>query len=92
VRFFERLFRSSADSAEEVPLAPDPTDSPMPQRPAALPPRDERLYEVKPGDTLEGIARDVYGDRQAWRRIAEANRMSLGDPPVLYPGLLLNLP
>ncbi|MBA2565299.1 MAG: LysM peptidoglycan-binding domain-containing protein [Gemmatimonadetes bacterium] len=52
----------------------------------------DRIYRVRQGDTLPGIAREVYGDEAQWPRIAEANRQRVGDPPVLYPGLVLELP
>lgn len=83
----ERLFRRMP-----VPMTRDPTDSPMPQQPLQRTAPDDRMYRVKQGDTLERIAREVYGDPAKWTRIAEANRERLGDPPVLYPGQMLRLP
>ncbi len=73
-------------------MSNDPADAPIPQKPLERTAPDDRLYRVKQGDTLEGIARDVYGDTRSWTRIAEANRERLGDPPVLYPGQTLQLP
>ncbi len=49
-------------------------------------------YRVKPGDTLEGIAVRVYGDRRAARRIFEANREQLSHPDNLRAGTVLILP
>ncbi len=74
-----------------LPHATDPTDAPLPQAPLVSQPPD-RIYRVRQGDTLPGIAREVYGDEAQWPRIAEANRQRVGDPPVLYPGLVLELP
>ncbi len=76
----------------DVPQTRDPTDAPIPQPPIDAPAAAERSYRVKPGDTLPLISREVYGDPALWPRIAEANRERLGDPPVLYPGLTLDLP
>jgi len=45
---------------------------------------------VKRGDTLSGIAADVYRDPTRWRLIAEANR--LDDPRHLEPGWVLTIP
>lgn len=78
--------------SKPFPWAPDPTDTPIPQQPIEKPPKDEELYRVKPGDTLQSIAKEVYGDASRWTHLADANRVRLGDPPVLYPGLKLHLP
>jgi nucleoid-associated protein YgaU len=91
VTFLERLL-DRLRVPRIMPQVPDPTDSPMPYQPVQKPPRDDRTYQVKEGDTLQKIARDVYGDEDYWNRIAEANRERIGDPPVLYPGLRLKLP
>jgi nucleoid-associated protein YgaU len=91
VKFLQRLFGRFGPS-EPVPWAPDPTDAPIPQKPIERPGRDDRVYSVKAGDTLESIAKEVYGNSAHWTRLAQANRERLGDPPVLYPGLSLTLP
>lgn len=46
-------------------------------------------YDVKPGDTLPGIAREQYGDATLWPEIARANLL---EPPyrlIVGQGLLL---
>jgi phospholipase/carboxylesterase len=49
-------------------------------------------YIVQPGDSLEGIARQVYGDTAAWRQLYADNRVAIGpDPNRLVPGLELTL-
>lgn len=92
--FLRRLFGDA--TATDLPHAADPTDAPIPQPPMEKGGRDkgrrERVYTVKEGDTPQLIARRVYGNPDLWSRIAEANRERLGDPPVLYPGLELDLP
>ena len=48
---------------------------------------------IRPGDSLEGIARQVYGDAAAWERLYAANRAAIGpDPNHLPAGLELTLP
>ncbi|WP_438033295.1 CIS tube protein [Sorangium sp. So ce204] len=49
-----------------------------------------KKHVVRPGDTLMGIAAALYGDRSAWRRIAEANRID--DPRRISPGQTLTIP
>jgi contractile injection system tube protein len=48
------------------------------------------LWTVKDGDTLAWIAWNVYGDPNAWRRIADANRLT--DVRRLRPGMVLEAP
>jgi nucleoid-associated protein YgaU len=45
---------------------------------------------VRRGDTLSGIAAEVYQDATLWRRIAAANRIS--NPRRLKPGQVLVIP
>jgi dienelactone hydrolase len=48
---------------------------------------------VQPGDSLEGIARQLYGDPAVWPQIYAANRAAIGpDPNHLQAGLELTLP
>lgn len=47
-------------------------------------------YTVKPGDTLSTIARDVLGNIDLWRAIAEAN--NIVNPNFIFPGQVLTLP
>ncbi len=58
---------------------------------------DERKHDpeqttrvVRLGDTLAGIAADVYRDPSLWRLIAAANRIE--DPRHLDPGVTLTIP
>jgi nucleoid-associated protein YgaU len=52
----------------------------------------ERIYEVKPGDSLSKIAKAEYGDAQAYMRIFEANRDILSNPNLIHPGQKLKIP
>ncbi|HJS59472.1 MAG TPA: LysM peptidoglycan-binding domain-containing protein [Vicinamibacteria bacterium] len=49
-------------------------------------------YEVKSGDSLSKIAKRVYGNANAWKRIFEANKDVLKDPDKIYPGQKLKIP
>ena len=51
-----------------------------------------RFYQVKSGDTLSKIAKDVYGDANQYPQIFEANRPMLKDPDEIYPGQMLRIP
>jgi len=47
-------------------------------------------YVVQKGDSLASIAQQVYGDRDAWVRIAEAN--NLASPDLIEIGMELVIP
>ncbi|MDU8912573.1 LysM peptidoglycan-binding domain-containing protein [Aestuariicoccus sp. MJ-SS9] len=47
---------------------------------------------VQPGNTLWAIARDRYGEGIAYVRVFEANRDSIRDPDLIYPGQIFTLP
>jgi Uncharacterized protein containing LysM domain len=47
---------------------------------------------VKSGDTLSGIAKEVYGNAGKYHQIFEANRPMLKDPDHIYPGQVLRIP
>ena len=49
-----------------------------------------KCREVRPHDTLQGIAYQEYGDATKWRAIAIANDVE--DPMDLEPGRLLSIP
>ena len=52
----------------------------------------ERIYEVKSGDTLSKIAKQEYGDANAYMTIFEANRDILHNPNMIQPGQKLKIP
>ena len=49
-------------------------------------------YEVKSGDSLSKIAKRVYGNAAAWKRIFEANTDVVKDPDKIFPGQKLKIP
>lgn len=52
----------------------------------------EQSYTVQKGDSLSKIAKQVYGDGNAWKQIFEANRDVLSDPDKIMPGQTLRIP
>ncbi|WP_029686915.1 peptidoglycan-binding protein LysM [Tatumella saanichensis] len=50
------------------------------------------IYTVKSGDTLSAIAKQVYGDANAYNKIFEANKPMLSSPDKIYPGQALRIP
>jgi len=56
-------------------------------------PEDEaQYYTVVKGDTLSKIAKQYYGDGNAYPRIFEANKPMLSHPDKIYPGQTLRIP
>lgn len=47
---------------------------------------------VQPGATLWAIARDTYGDGTLYTRLFDANRDSIRDPDMIFPGQVFSLP
>lgn len=52
----------------------------------------ERKVTVKYRDTLWSISLREYGDGNLWKKIYEANRISLKDPGLIFPGDELVIP
>jgi Immunoglobulin-like domain of bacterial spore germination/LysM domain len=50
------------------------------------------VHTVRVGETLSGIANEVYGDPAKFRTIFAANREVLDDPDVIVPGQVLRIP
>jgi nucleoid-associated protein YgaU len=53
-------------------------------------PDHTRAYTVRAGDTLAGIAAEMYGRASEWRRLADHNRIT--DPRRLVAGRVLEVP
>ena len=49
-------------------------------------------YTVKAGDTLSKIAKEHYGDANAYMKIFNANKDKLTDPDKIKPGQVLAIP
>ncbi|MDP8235438.1 MAG: tetratricopeptide repeat protein [Candidatus Erginobacter occultus] len=85
----KRIAPAAAVPSPPPPARSRPTAIP-PSRPAAGPSDD--TYTVRGGDTLVKIAREHYGDPNAWDRIYQANRDQLATPHALKVGQSLVIP
>lgn len=52
----------------------------------------EQSYTIDKGDTLSKIAKEHYGNANAWKQIFEANRDVIDDPDRIFPGQVIKLP
>lgn len=55
-------------------------------------PTSANTYVVQPGDNMWKIARKVYGQGYAWRKIFDANRNVIANPGILHVGQVLLTP
>jgi nucleoid-associated protein YgaU len=62
----------------------------LPDDTAMQPP--PRLYVVRRGDTLSGIAQRELGDASRWPEIFECNREVISNPDRISPDQILDLP
>ena len=53
---------------------------------------ETRHYDVKQGETLISIARQIYGDDSAWIKIYKSNLDVLRSPHHIKPGMTLIIP
>jgi len=53
---------------------------------------DSQSYAVRPGDTLSSISARVYGTSGDWQWLYHENRAAVGDPDLIYPGQVLDVP
>jgi nucleoid-associated protein YgaU len=53
---------------------------------------EQRTYTVVSGDNLSKIAKKLYGNAKLWRRIFEANKDTIENPDLIYPGQVLKIP
>jgi nucleoid-associated protein YgaU len=53
---------------------------------------EARFYEVKSGDSLSKISKEMYGDPMKYNAIFEANKPMLTHPDKIYPGQVLRIP
>ncbi len=54
--------------------------------------QQERIYVVKPGDSLSKIAKAELGNANRYPEIVELNRDKIKDPNLIYPGQEFVLP
>lgn len=53
---------------------------------------EAQYHDVVRGDTLSHIAKEYYGNANAYMKIFEANEPMLSDPDKIYPGQKLRIP
>ncbi len=53
---------------------------------------EAQFHTVEKGDTLSAIAKNFYGDANAYNAIFEANKPMLKHPDKIYPGQVLRIP
>ena len=53
---------------------------------------EETFYEVKSGDSLSKIAKEIYGNPGDYMKIFNANTDILKDPNLIHPGQKLRIP
>ncbi len=53
---------------------------------------ESKFYTVVRGDTLSKIAKEYYGNANAYMQIFEANKPMLTHPDKIYPGQVLRIP
>jgi nucleoid-associated protein YgaU len=58
----------------------------------SLDPKEERTYTVVKGDSLSKIAKALMGDAKKWRAIYEANKGTIKNPDLIYPGQVIKIP
>jgi nucleoid-associated protein YgaU len=59
---------------------------------STAPPAAGRTYTVVKGDSLSKIAKQFYGNAGEWKRIYEANKDTIKNPDMIYPGQTLKIP
>jgi nucleoid-associated protein YgaU len=52
----------------------------------------DKTYTVVAGDTLSKIAKREYGDASKWHAIYEANKDTIKNPDLIYPGQTFKIP
>jgi nucleoid-associated protein YgaU len=84
--------KKKADFSDVV--AGGSSTAPPADMPAAVPNvvESERTYTVVAGDTLSKIAKREYGDASKWHRIYEANKDTIKNPDLIYPGQTFKIP
>jgi len=51
-----------------------------------------RTHTVAKGESLSKIAKKYYGDAKQWPKIFEANKDTIKNPDLIYPGQVIKVP
>ncbi|WP_406649651.1 LysM peptidoglycan-binding domain-containing protein [Aliisedimentitalea scapharcae] len=79
-----------ADTQTQTASSDGTAAQPAAQQPQAAP--VIRAVTVQKGDTLWAISQDRYGDGVLYVRVFEANRQSIRNPDLIYPGQVFSIP
>lgn len=52
----------------------------------------QQTYVVEKGDNLSSISKRFYGKSKFWKQIFDANRDTIENPDLIYPGQSIKLP
>jgi nucleoid-associated protein YgaU len=75
------------------PEAPDFSDVVSGGSSTAPPAKKEpKTYTIAKGDTLSKIAKRELGDANKWRLIYDANKDTIKNPDVIFPGQTIQIP
>ncbi|SDF36806.1 LysM domain-containing protein [Lentzea fradiae] len=88
-RLFVEVFWRSPKDGEEL----DKVIVPVVYGPRIVPGyRVYQEYQIKPGDTLWGVATQFYGAGNLYTRLVRANPHVITDPNVVRPGDVIRIP
>ncbi len=79
-------------STAEAPAKKTPVASIAPEQQTKAPKAAPTSVVVKAGDSLATIAERVYGNRELYIKIYEANKDRIPNPDVITPGMTLTIP
>lgn len=51
-----------------------------------------RTHTVAKGESLSKIAKQYYGDAKQWKKIFEANKDTIKNPDLIFPGQVIKVP
>ena len=76
---------------KEKPVERRPAGNAETNRPSqsSAPARD---YTIRSGDSLSKIAKEFYGNAADWQKIYEANKDTIKEPNLIYPGQKIKIP
>lgn len=83
---------STAGESAQQPVAVVPVVEGQPAAPAAQAGVEAQTYTVKKDDTLQKIAKKIYGSYGKWYKIYEANKDKIKNPNFVKPGTVLTIP
>lgn len=83
----EKPVQKNPETAQNRPATPAGTSGGN-----APEPKGQRDYTIQSGDSLSKIAREFYGNANDWQKIYEANKATIKDPNMIFPGQKIIIP